>query len=183
MYGCRPKSTSAGLGCGLGCTPAVRDAQSCCSCSTWHTFFAELFKTWKGGVVFWDTMHKSAIIVFNHFIRRRPSSLLQLSAEEAGKVFIAPASPDINVASRQKKKHQHITRNAIKSTDTSSVRETRQRRPLTGVLDVEQHSNEDVVDEVEADSVGKDRVPQHQQILHRKLAAKQKANPPTGAHK
>jgi len=49
----------------------------------------------------------------------------------------------------------------------------------TGVLDIQQHGNEDVVDKVEADSVGKDRVPQHEQILHGELAAEQQTHPPT----
>jgi len=53
----------------------------------------------------------------------------------------------------------------------------RDKGRLTGVSDVEKHCHKDVVHEIKADAVRKYRVPQHQQILHWKLAAEQQANP------
>lgn len=48
----------------------------------------------------------------------------------------------------------------------------------TGISDVEQHGHKDVVHQVQSDAVSKQCVPHHQQVLKRKLAAKQQAYPP-----
>ena len=50
---------------------------------------------------------------------------------------------------------------------------------LTGFAEEEQHGKEDVVEQLEADAVGKDGVPEQQQVLHGELSAKQQAHPPT----
>ncbi len=51
-------------------------------------------------------------------------------------------------------------------------------RALTEVPYVEQHGDEDVVDEIEADPVGEDGVPHDEQVLHRELASEQQPHPP-----
>lgn len=48
----------------------------------------------------------------------------------------------------------------------------------TGVSDVEQHGYEDVVHQVQGDAVSEKGIPHHQQVLKRKLAAKQQTHPP-----
>lgn len=51
----------------------------------------------------------------------------------------------------------------------------------TGVSDVEQHGNKDVVHQVQSDAVSKQGVPHHQQVLERKLPTEQQAYPPAAA--
>lgn len=52
------------------------------------------------------------------------------------------------------------------------------RSKRTCVSDVEQHGHEDVVHQVQSDTVSKKSVPHHQQVLERKLSAEQQTHPP-----
>lgn len=47
----------------------------------------------------------------------------------------------------------------------------------TGISDVKQHGDEHVVHQVQSDAVGKQGVPDHQQVLQGELSAEQQANP------
>lgn len=49
----------------------------------------------------------------------------------------------------------------------------------TSISDVEKHGHKYVVHQVQSDAISKQGIPHHQQVLERKLPAKQQTNPPT----